>query len=59
MIEDISDVLYKQFSGEMREKILHAFGGFCSGHLTAMEVSVQHRYIGFNCPGTSRTVPDF
>ena len=38
MIEDISDVLYKQFSGEMREKILHAFGGFCSGHLTAMEV---------------------
>ena len=38
MIEDFSDVLYKQFSGEMRDKILHAFGGFCSGHLTAMEV---------------------
>ena len=37
-IEDFTDVLYDQFSGEMRERLLHAFGRFCSSHLTAIEV---------------------
>ena len=38
MIEDFTDVLYDQFSGETRERLLHAFGEFCSGHLTAIEI---------------------
>ena len=37
MIEDFTDVLYDQFSGETRERLLHAFGRFCSSHLTAIE----------------------
>ena len=39
---DISDVLLKQFSGEMRERMLHTFGRFCSTHLTATEIYKEH-----------------
>ena len=38
MIEDFTDDLYDQFSGETRKRLLHSFGGFASGHLTAIEV---------------------
>ena len=39
---DISDVLLKQFSGDMKERMLHAFGGFCSAHLIATEIYKEH-----------------
>ena len=39
---DISDVLMQQFSGDMKESMLHAFGGFCSVHLTAAEIYKEH-----------------
>lgn len=42
VFEDCSEILLKQFSGEMYERTLEAFGTFCSGHLTAMEVYKEH-----------------
>ena len=42
VFDDCSDVLLKQFSGELYERTLEAFGNFCSGHLTAMEVYREH-----------------
>ena len=42
IIDDISDVLLDQFSGDIRDQMLHAFGNFCSGHLTAMEIYKEH-----------------
>lgn len=38
MINDLSDVLLQQFSGEKYDQMLAAFSGFCSGHLNAMEI---------------------
>ena len=38
VVHDISDILVQQFSGTNREKMLAAFGGFCSCHLVASEV---------------------
>ena len=42
LFDDCSEILFKQFSGEMYERTLEAFGNFCSGHLTAVEVYKEH-----------------
>ena len=42
VVQDISDILLEQFSGSNREKMLAAFGGFCSCHLIASEVYKEH-----------------
>ena len=42
IFEDCSEVLLKQFSGEMYERTLESFGNFCSGHVCAMEVYKEH-----------------
>ena len=42
IFEDCSEVLLKQFSGEMYDRTLDSFGNFCSGHLTAVEVYKEH-----------------
>ena len=38
VIHDISDILLEEFTGSNREKILGAFGEFCSFHLIAVEM---------------------
>ena len=38
MINDLSDVLLQQFTGEKYAQMYAAFSGFCSGHLNAMEI---------------------
>ena len=42
IFEDCSEILLKQFSGEMYTRTLESFGNFCSVHLTAMEVYKEH-----------------
>ena len=42
IFEDCSEILLKQFSGDMYDRTLEAFGIFCSGHLTAVEVYKEH-----------------
>ena len=42
IFEDCSEILLKQFSGEMYARTLEAFGNFCSGHLSAVEVYKDH-----------------
>ena len=42
LFDDCSEILLKQFSGEMYDRTLDAFGNFCSGHLTAVEVYKEH-----------------
>ncbi len=42
LFDDCSEILLKQFSGEMYDRTLDAFGNFCSGHLTAVEVYKDH-----------------
>ena len=42
LFDDCSEILFKQFSGEMYDRTLEAFGIFCSGHLTAVEVYKEH-----------------
>ncbi len=37
MIDDLSDVLLEQFTGEKQQQMLHSFGMFCSAHLDATE----------------------
>ncbi|XP_064391319.1 A-kinase anchor protein 13-like isoform X4 [Halichondria panicea] len=37
MIDDLSDVLLEQFTGEKQQQMLHSFGVFCSAHLNATE----------------------
>ena len=38
MIDDLSDILTQQFSGDSYDQMLSAFSGFCSGQLNAMEI---------------------
>lgn len=38
LIDDLSAVLYEQFSGNSYNRMLSAFSGFCSGQLKAMEI---------------------
>ncbi len=42
LFDDCSEILFKQFSGEMYDRTLEAFGNFCSCHLTAVEVYKEH-----------------
>ena len=42
VVQDISDILLEQFSGNNREKMLATFGGFCSCHLIASEMYKEH-----------------
>ena len=42
LFDDCSEILLKQFSGEMYDRTLDAFGNFCSCHLTAVEVYKEH-----------------
>ena len=38
VVHDISDILLEEYTGANRERILAAFGGFCSSHLIAGEM---------------------
>ena len=42
VVDDISDVLLEQFSGDKHKRMLNAFGVFCSRHLQAMELYKEH-----------------
>ena len=42
MIEDLSDVLLEQFTGDCYSQMLRSFGIFCSGQLNATEIYKEH-----------------